>query len=314
MNKFLKISNKINSFNKEIEVDSDKSISIRCILLASQAIGKSRISNLLESEDVVNALKSIKKLGVNYKKKKNYCEIYGYGLNSFNNKKETKIYAGNSGTLARLILGLLVDNKNKVKLFGDKSLSMRDFSRVTEPLKRFGAILNSNEKKLPVEITGSEFLRPINYEEKIGSAQCKSSVMLAALKTPGITKIKAKKSRDHTENLFKNLNIPIKISQQLDYDYIEIEGKNNYKGFNYKVPGDISSCSFFLVLTILSKKSSLKIKNVNINSSRIGIINILNKMNANIKIKNKINYKGELIGDIFVKSTNNLKAIKCPKK
>ncbi len=314
MNKFLKISNKINPFNKEIEVDSDKSISIRCILLASQAIGKSRISNLLESEDVVNALKSIKKLGVNYKKKKNYCEIYGYGLNSFNNKKETKIYAGNSGTLARLILGLLVDNKNKVKLFGDKSLSMRDFSRVTEPLKRFGAILNSNEKKLPVEITGSEFLRPINYEEKIGSAQCKSSVMLAALKTPGITKIKAKKSRDHTENLFKNLNIPIKISKQLDYDYIEIEGKNNYKGFNYKVPGDISSCSFFLVLTILSKKSSLKIKNVNINSSRIGIINILNKMNANIKIKNKINYKGELIGDIFVKSTNNLKAIKCPKK
>ena len=207
-----------------------------------------------------------------------------------------------------------MDNKNKVKLFGDKSLSMRDFSRVTEPLKRFGAILNSNEKKLPVEITGSEFLRPINYEEKIGSAQCKSSVMLAALKTPGITKIKAKKSRDHTENLFKNLNIPIKISKQLDYDYIEIEGKNNYKGFNYKVPGDISSCSFFLVLTILSKKSSLKIKNVNINSSRIGIINILNKMNANIKIKNKKNYKGELIGDIFVKSTNNLKAIKCPKK
>ena len=90
MNKFLKISNKINPFNKEIEVDSDKSISIRCILLASQAIGKSRISNLLESEDVVNALKSIKKLGVNYKKKKNYCEIYGYGLNSFNNKKRQK--------------------------------------------------------------------------------------------------------------------------------------------------------------------------------------------------------------------------------
>jgi 3-phosphoshikimate 1-carboxyvinyltransferase len=114
------IENKISSFNKKIKVSSDKSISIRCILLASQAVGVSKISNLLESEDVIDTLKTIKKLGVNYKKDKNIYNIHGFGLNGFNTKKNTTINAGNSGTLARLILGLLVKSKSKIKLIGDK--------------------------------------------------------------------------------------------------------------------------------------------------------------------------------------------------
>ena len=126
------------------------------------------------------------------------------GLNGFEIKNKTKIYAGNSGTLARLILGLLVKSNKTIILTGDKSLSKRDFSRISEPLKIFGANIKSKNNGLPIEIKGSEFLRPINYLENKGSAQCKSSVMLAALNTPGITKIKAKKSRNHTELLFKN--------------------------------------------------------------------------------------------------------------
>ncbi len=314
MKNHITIKNKISPFNKTIEVDSDKSISIRCVLLASQAIGKSRIYNLLDSEDVLNTLKSINSLGIRSIKKKNYHEIFGYGLTGFNYKKTIKINAGNSGTLARLILGLLINSNNKIRIVGDRSLSMRDFSRITEPLKEFGANFKSNNNKLPVEIFGSEYLRPINYLEKIGSAQCKSAVMLAALKTPGVTRIKAKKSRDHTELLLKSLNIPIKISKTSDYDLIEIKGQNSYTGFNYHVPGDISSSSFFLVLTILGENSSLTIRKVNINKTRIGILNILKKMNANINIKNKKKYKGELIGDIICKSRNNLKAIRCPKK
>ena len=306
------ISNKIKPFDKQIFVSGDKSLSIRCVLLASQAIGKSKIYNLLESEDVISALKCIERLGIIYKKKKNYYEINGLGINGYDQRKKIKINAGNSGTLARLILGLLVNFKNKVTLVGDRSLSQRDFSRVTEPLKMFGAEINSKNKKLPVEINGSEFLRPINYFENLGSAQCKSSVMFASLKCPGLTKIKAKKSRNHTEIFFKNLNIPIKLKNKGKYDNIVVNGVANYRGFNYRVPGDISSCSFFIVLTILNKNSKLIIRNVNVNSTRTGIVKILNKMNAKIKFKNIRNYKGELIADIEVKSCKNLKAINCP--
>ena len=154
---------------------------------------------------------------------------------------------------------------------------------------------------MPVKIRGAEYLRPIDYHEKIGSAQCKSAVMLAALKAPGITKIKAKRSRNHTELLFKNLGIPIKTEIKNNYDYIEVRGLHNFKGFSYKIPGDISSCSFFLVLTILSDDSELIIRNVNINFTRNGIIKILNLMNANISISNKKKYKGELIADLKIK-------------
>ena len=127
---------------------------------------------------------------------------------------DAAINAGNSGTFARLVLGPLVNAKNIVKVIGDKSLSKRDFSRITNPLKNFGVNISASNNCLPVKIEGSEYLRPINYFEKIGSAQCKSAVMLAAIKTPGTTKIKAKKSRDHTEILLKNLKIPIKISKK----------------------------------------------------------------------------------------------------
>ena len=313
MKNYVIIKKKIKSFNNAINVSGDKSISIRCVLLASQGIGSSKIYNLLESEDVINSLKSIKKLGINYKKISNYYIIKGLGPNGFNTNKKISLNAGNSGTFARLILGLLVNANNEIKIIGDKSLSIRDFSRVTEPLKKFGAIISSNKNNLPVKINGTNFLRPINYEEKLGSAQCKSAVILAAIKTPGITKIKAKKSRDHTELLLKNLGFPIKVNRKKNFDFIEINGQNNFRGFEYTVPGDISSSAFFLVLTLLSKESKLKIKNVNVNKSRTGIIKILNMMNANILLKNKRIYKGEAVSDIYIKSKNNLKGIRCPK-
>ena len=307
------IKNVITSYNKNIEVSGDKSISIRSVLLASQAIGKSKIYNLLESEDVINSLKAIKKLGVNYKKIGKYYKIHGYGINSYKTNKKLIINAGNSGTLARLILGLLIDSKNEVKIIGDKSLSRRDFSRVTNPLRLFGANILSKQDTLPVKIIGSEFLRPIKFKENLGSAQCKSSVMLAAIKTPGATKIIAKKSRNHTELMFKHLKIPIKIIKKNNYDFIQVNGPNNFKGFEYRIPADISSSSFFIVLTLLSKKSKIVLKNVNVNSSRIGIIKILNRMNAKIILKNKKKYNQEKTADIVVKSNNNLKSISCPK-
>ena len=145
MTNHILIDGKINNFDKKINVTSDKSISIRSILLASQAVGVSKISNLLESEDVLNTLKAIKKLGIKYKKKKDSYYIEGFGINNFNIKRNITINAGNSGTLARLILGLLVKSKFKVKLIGDKSLSKRDFSRVIKPLRLFGVNIKSKK-------------------------------------------------------------------------------------------------------------------------------------------------------------------------
>jgi len=312
MNNYLKINKQIKPFNKKILVDGDKSLSIRWALMASQANGKSKAYSLLKSEDVMSTLKCLKKLGVKIKWKNNYCEINGKGLNSYNYKKNLYLDAGNSGTLGRLILGLLIHAKSKIKLIGDKSLSNRDFSRITIPLEKFGAKFHTNNKKLPLSITGSEFIKPINYLENKGSAQCKSSIMLAALNTSGETIIKAKKSRDHTELLFKYLKIPIKIKKTKKYDFIKIRGKKEIQSFNYKIPSDISSSAFFIVLTALSKNSRLQIKNVNINPSRTGVLKILKKMGVKILIKNVKNYKGERIADIFVKSSKNLKSINCP--
>ena len=139
MIKPLILTKKINTHNKKIDVDGDKSLSIRWVLLASQATGISKAYNLLMSEDVIAAINSIKKLGIKVKKHKNYCEVLGNGINGFRYKKNLTIDAKNSGTLGRLILGLLVKSSQKVTLIGDSSLSKRDFSRVTMPLGKFGA-------------------------------------------------------------------------------------------------------------------------------------------------------------------------------
>jgi 3-phosphoshikimate 1-carboxyvinyltransferase len=313
MSNILSISNKIKRFNKKITVSGDKSLSIRWVLLASQAIGRSKGYNLLMSEDVVATIESIKKLGVKVLLRKGVCEIFGNGINGFKYKNGLTINAKNSGTLGRLILGLLIKSPKKIKILGDKSLSKRDFSRVTTPLKKFGAkFFYKKKNKLPLLILGIPSPKGIKFIENKGSAQCKSSVMLAALNSSGTTSIKAKKSRNHSELLFKYLKIPIKIKKTKKYDFINIKQPKKIKAFNYKIPGDISSSAFFIVLTTLKDNSKLLIKSVNINPSRTGVITILKKMGAKISLKNKKNYRGELIADIFIQSSKNLKGINCP--
>ena len=314
MSNYVEVLSKIKPFSKIIKIEGDKSLSIRWALIASQANGKSKSLNLLKSEDVISTLNCLKKLGLKIKIKNNSCEIIGKGLNSFDYKKNIVLNAGNSGTLGRLILGLLVHSRTKIKIVGDRSLSKRDFLRVTEPLKKFGATISSKKGKLPIYINGTNSAKPIKYFENKGSAQCKSSIMLAALNTKGTTTIKAKKSRNHTELLFNHLGLPINVIKKKNYDLIKLTGKKNIKPFNYNIPADISSSSFFIVLTALSSNSKLKIKNVNVNPSRIGILKILKKMGVNIKLENYKTYKGEKIADLIVKSKKSLKAINCPTK
>ena len=313
MKNFLIISNKVKKFNKTIRVSGDKSISIRWVLFASLAEGNSKAKNLLMSEDVLAAIKAINKLGIKSKIINNICTIYGKGVNGYNYKKNLIINSKNSGTLGRLILGFLINTNKKIKIIGDKSLSKRDFRRISDPLSKFGAKFNlKNNKNLPLTIIGSKNLNPIKYIENRGSAQCKSSVMFAAMRTNGTTFIKAKKSRNHTELLCNYLNLPISVKRGKKYDEIAVNKVKTIKPINYNIPSDISSSAFFIVLTALANKSVLFIKNVNINSSRTGIITILKKMGVKISFKNKRLSKGEKIADIEVKSTNKLKPIICP--
>ncbi|WP_435090421.1 3-phosphoshikimate 1-carboxyvinyltransferase [Candidatus Pelagibacter bacterium nBUS_30] len=315
MTKTIIIDKKIKNYNKIINVSGDKSLSIRWVLLSSLADGTSRAKNLLMSEDVTAAIAAIKKLGIKVNLHKNFCEIHGRGINGYNYKKNLKINAKNSGTLGRLILGLLINTPYPIKLIGDKSLSKRDFKRISDPLTKFGAKFKlKKNRNLPLTIYGSKNLKPFYYEEDKGSAQCKSAVIFGGMRVKGSTIIKAKKSRNHTELLLKHLKLPINVKNKKNYDLIKVNQVKKIQALNYEIPSDISSSAFFIVLTTLSKNSKLLIKNINVNQSRIGVITILKKMGAKIIFKNKKIYKGEKKADIQIKSTNSLKAINCPIK
>ena len=309
------LKKKISRFNKKIFIPGDKSISIRWVLISSIADGVSKAENLLMSEDVLASIEAIRKLGVRVVVKKDICKIYGVGIKGYKYKKNLVINAKNSGTLGRLISGILIDTPFPIKIIGDESLSKRDFRRISKPLSKFGASFKLHNKcNLPLIIKGSQKLKPIKFFENKGSAQCKSSVIFGGIKTDGKTLIRAKKSRNHTELLLRYLKVPIKIKKKKNFDLIEIKKVKKIKPTIYKVPSDISSGAFFIALTVLSKNSQIIIKNVNVNSTRIGIISILKKMGVKILLFNKKIYKGEPIADILVKSPKKIKSINCPSK
>ncbi len=307
------IKKKINHYNKKIIIPGDKSLSIRWVLISSLANGISKAKNLLMSEDVLAAIQAIRKLGVKVKINNKICKVYGVGIDGYKYKRGLSINAQNSGTLGRLLVGLLINSPYPIKIIGDKSLSKRDFNRIAKPLRKFGAHLKlKNNYTLPLTIKGSQNLKPIRYLEDKGSAQVKSSIIFAGARTYGRTLIKSKKSRDHTERLFKYLKLPIKIKNKKSFDLIEINKVKKIKPLNYKIPTDLSSCAFFIVLTTLLKNSKLTIKDVNINPTRTAILTILRKMGVKISLFNKKIYKGEQLADIFIKSPKTLKSINCP--
>ena len=317
MNKKISVllNKKIGKFQKTITVESDKSISHRSLLLASQCIGISKIENILESEDVQNTIVCLKKLGVKIQKRKNFYLIYGNGLASFKKPKNNALYTGNSGTLARMLIAIISTQSNlKIRIVGDNSLNKRDMKRIIEPLSKIGCnFYPKNKSTLPLTIEGTNMALAQRHIETIGSAQVKSAILLAALNTQGTTEVEVKKiSRDHTENLLSIINADIKIKKLKTGHLISLKGKKNLTCFKTKIPGDPSSSAPFVILALLTENSKLLIKNINCNHTRIGFINILKKMNANIKLKNKKKKYGELVGDIIIKSSY-LKSINCPK-
>ena len=314
---FVLINKKIKKFNKILKVPSDKSLSIRALLLASQCVGTSKIKNLLESEDVLSCLKALRVLGVKIIKKNKVYWVYGNGLNSFKIKKKiTKIFIGNSGTTARLLAGLLSTHTNKFYMYGDQSMNRRDMSRIIEPLEKIGCFFYpKNKLTLPLTMQGTSMPLAQKHIEKRGSAQVKSAILLSALSTPGTTTIEEKNiSRDHTEIFLKKISAKIKVKKLKKGNLISLTGQKNLPSFNYKVGSDPSSAAFLIALTLLTPGAKSIIPNVVCNSTRIKYIKILKKMNADIKIKNlrRDLTSGEFIGSV-VTVNSKLKPINVSK-
>lgn len=283
----------------ELELPGDKSISHRAVIFSAMANGVSEISNLSDGADVNSSISCLESMGVEIERVGRSARIKGKGFKSFINPA-LPLDAGNSGTTARLLSGLLATQNFETLLIGDESLSKRPMDRVTVPLKLMGANFEfSHNNTLPLRILPAPKLKPISYRLPIPSAQVKSAVLIAGLHCEGFTSVTdAFKTRDHTERML-GLRTEVSGKEKIIYSSVQ----NYPKPSNYFVPSDISTASFFIILTLLSKSSSLRLKNVSLNPSRIGILKVLKEMGGTIEIENERRSNNEPFGDIVVKNS-----------
>jgi 3-phosphoshikimate 1-carboxyvinyltransferase len=296
---------KLPKFVGTINIPGDKSISHRALIIGSQATGIVKVSNLLESADVFSTMNALRKFGVHIVKRGKDYHVYGLvvgGLREYNGT----INCGNSGTTARLMMGLLSTYPITINFVGDKSLSKRPMARVINLLREFGAnALPENKNTMPFKFLGSYIGLQNDQKLNVPSAQLKSAWCLAALNTKGISTLEERfETRDHTEIMLKYLNANIKVKKSKNKKIISIFGKTPIDAKDISVPGDISSAAFMIILALISKNSTVTIKNVLLNPTRTGILDVLKKMKAKITIKNKKIICGEVVGDIEAKSSN----------
>ncbi len=285
------------------KIPGDKSISHRSIIIPSISNGVCEISNILKSDDVLHTLNAFKAMGVNIIENEEKIIIQGKGLNSLRESKN-QIYLGNSGTSARLLTGLLSSQKFKSILTGDRSLSKRPMKRISDPLIKMNAKINTTNGSLPLTIRSSNLV-PVNIDLKIPSAQIKSGLLLAALNTKGETNItESKVTRDHTEIMLESFGANIEIKKIDNKKIIKIIGQKELIPKNINVPNDLSSSAFFIVSALINDNSHIKLKNINNNPTRNGLILALKKMGAKIKILNERTNNNEKVCDIEVLSSD----------
>ncbi len=296
---------KLPKFVGTINIPGDKSISHRALIIGSQATGIVKVTNLLESADVFSTMNALRKFGVHIVKRGKDYYVYGLvvgGLREYNGT----INCGNSGTTARLMMGLLSTYPITINFIGDKSLSKRPMARVINLLREFGAnALPENKNTMPFKFLGSYVGLQNDQKLNVPSAQLKSAWCLAALNTKGISTLEERfETRDHTEIMLKYLGANIKVKKSKNNKIISIFGKTPIDAKDISVPGDISSAAFMIILALISKNSKVIVRNVLLNPTRTGILDVLKKMKAKIKIKNKKTICGEVVGDIEAQSSN----------
>lgn len=305
----LKEFNHINKISGALYLPGDKSISHRSVMFSALAKGKSEIRNLSNGEDVKSTINIFRAMGINADVKNEIMTVNGLGFKGLQ-KSDKPLNAGNSGTTTRLLSGILAGQNFESVIIGDEYLSVRPMKRILDPLRMMGARIEASDKNtLPLRIYPVEKLDSIAYELPVASAQVKSAVLLAGLFSDEVTSvIENYPSRDHTERM-----LGLK-TEEINGKKISYSSRNNYPDpKEYFVPSDISTAAFFIVLGLLVKNSDLVIKNVSLNKTRTGIIDILKQMGGKIFIENYKEIAGEALGDIHIRNSE-LRNIKIPQE
>ena len=277
----------------KVAVPGDKSISQRALIIGMLSIGRTEIEDILDSEDVFYTLKAVESLGAKISIEKNKVIIKGTGVGNLQSPKKP-IFMGNSGTGARLLIGLVAGSNAVATFYGDNSLNERPMNRIIEPLMKMGAeFIFAEGKRLPITVIGARrrgFTMPIKYKMPIASAQVKSAILLSALSARGRSIIKEpEKTRNNTESMLLKRGADIKTKKSnLGINTIEIKGVSHIKNIDIKVPGDPSSAIFLAVAALITKNSKITINNVFYDEMRLKVFQVLKKMGGKIKIFNKI--------------------------
>ncbi|MBM6619852.1 3-phosphoshikimate 1-carboxyvinyltransferase [Bacillus suaedaesalsae] len=291
--------------NGTIEVPGDKSISHRAVMFGSLANGVTQIEHFLPGEDCLSTISCFRKMGIDIVQSHENVSVTGAGWNGIQEPKEV-LDVGNSGTTARLLLGILAGLPNHSCLIGDESIGRRPMRRVTEPLREMGAKIDGRQdgQYTPISIRGGG-LKGMHYQSPIASAQVKSAILLAGLNGIGETTVtEPHQSRDHTERMLLAFGAVVETNENT----VSVKGGQSLTATSIYVPGDISSAAFFLVAGAITPESNITLKNVGINPTRTGVIDVLQQMGASISITNHQEKNFEPFADLHI-STSNLKGI-----
>lgn len=293
-----------------ISVPGDKSISHRALILSALAVGKSRITGLLEGEDVLATAAALRAMGARIEKKDDVWTVHGVGVGGLM-QPENALEMGNSGTSTRLLMGLIASHGISATFIGDASLTKRPMGRVIEPLSQMGADIRARETSdhkscLPLTVRGLCPAIPIEYRLPVASAQVKSAILLAGLNTPGITRIiEPVLTRDHSETMLKGFGADIRVETDAEgCRIISLTGEAELQPQKIKVPGDPSSAAFLVVAALITSGSDIIIENVGINPTRAGLFEILQNMGGDINFKKERTVGGEPVADIHVKHSS----------
>jgi 3-phosphoshikimate 1-carboxyvinyltransferase len=299
------------SLSGDITPPGDKSISHRSIMFGGIAEGTTTVRGLLEGEDVLATVAALRAMGANVVKDGDVWKVTGVGSARLHAPAH-ELDMGNSGTSARLLIGLMAGHSFSARVTGDASLRKRPMGRIITPLSLMGADFDSTDGKLPLTVTGAAAPNPIDYELPVASAQVKSAILLAALGTDGVTTvIERTPTRDHTENMLRGFGATLTVENTGSADIISITGRPRLIAQNIVVPADPSSAAFPLVAALLCPGSRVTLRNVGLNPRRAGLIGTLIEMGADIQFENKREEGGEPVADLIV-SGSGLKGIDVP--
>ena len=307
------LSRKAQGLKGRIRVPGDKSMSHRALMLGAVATGETTVDGLLEAEDVINTAKAMAALGASVERHQNgRWHIRGVGISGLKSPPVALDF-GNSGTGARLAMGLMASSPITARLVGDASLSKRPMGRVTEPLSQFGAVFETSEgKRLPLTLHGAKDAKSVTYTLPVASAQVKSAVLLAGLNTAGITTvIEPVATRDHTERMLTSFGAKITVKDVDGARHIALEGKHELQGQHIAVPGDPSSAAFPMVAALITAGSDIVIENIMLNPTRTGLITTLQEMGGDIILENRREAGGEDVADLHVRFSH-LRGVRVP--